>query len=184
MEKENNINWERLISSMAFYASIGYTYRDLNWTVSRDVSEITKTNDRKDYLIEDRAVVASGEQSFLELIKNGKLKQGKYHGITPCFRDETTIDYLHQRYFMKVELINTLNVSTNSLDNMVLDAFELYSKYLDVKVTELDKNLYDIVDLKNNIELGSYGIRTTEFGNYCYGTGIAEPRLSKVLKLQ
>ena len=184
MDIGNNINWERLIDSMAFYTSLGYKYRDLNWTVSREVSEITKPDDRKDYLIEDRAVVASGEQSFLELLKHGKLKPGKYHGITPCFRDETTIDYLHQRYFMKVELIDTLNINHDSLGNMILDAVELFSKYLDVKVIELDKDLYDIVDLKNNIELGSYGIRRHGEFSWVFGTGVAEPRLSKVLKLQ
>jgi hypothetical protein len=182
MDIGNNINWERLIESMAFYTSLGYKYRDLNWTVSKDVSEITKPNDRKDYFVEDRAVVASGEQSFLELLKHGRIKQGKYHGITPCFRDETTIDYLHQRYFMKVELIDTKNTNHESLEDMIIIAKEYYSQYLGVELLECD-GVFDLIDSKHKIELGSYGLRQYDDIKWVFGTGVAEPRLSKILKL-
>ena len=41
------------------------------------------------------------------------------------------------------------------------------------------KELYDID--YHGIELGSYGIRHCQFLNWIYGTGCAEPRLSKVM---
>ena len=54
--------------------------------------------------------MASAEQSFLELFLNKKIEYGRYCGITPCFRDET-VDYLHNNFFMKVELIDTLDTT-------------------------------------------------------------------------
>ena len=42
---------------------------------------------------------------------------------------------------------------------------------------------YDIVSKIGHYELGSYGIRTCDYLKWIYGTGCAEPRLSRVLKL-
>ena len=184
MDIENNIDWHRLIWAIDYYKSKGYKFIDLNWTIPSKISEITKPIGRKDYLIEEEALVASAEQSFLELMYDSKLEKGRYCGITPCFRDEDYLDELHQRYFMKVELIDTLNVNHTSLGNMIIDAKEFYSNYLDVHVLEIQDEMYDIIDDKNGIELGSYGTRRTIAGNHVFGTGLAEPRLSKVLKLQ
>lgn len=180
---ENNIDWVRLITAISFYSCKGYHYTNLDWTVDRKISEITKPIDRRDYFIEDKSLVASGEQSFLQLIVDNKLSNGRYCGITPCFRDEDAVDELHQRYFMKVELINTLDVNKESLNKMIDCAYELYSKYLNIEVIEVGDQLYDIVDSKNKIELGSYGIRHYENIHWVFGTGLAEPRLSKVINI-
>ena len=45
----------------------------------------------------------------------------------------------------------------------------------------LDSHTYDIVDLKNGIELGSYGIRQFKDYKWIFATGLAEPRFSKIL---
>ena len=184
-----NINWYRLLSAITFYNSKGYKYIDLDWTINEKTSEITKPIDRKDYFVENQVLVASGEQSFLEMITNGLLKPGKYCGITPCFRDEDVIDDLHQRYFMKVELIDYLKTGSYeernwSLNKIIGDAKEFYSNFLKVQVSEIQDEMFDIEDVKNKIELGSYGTRSYKDINWVFGTGLAEPRLSKVLKIQ
>jgi hypothetical protein len=53
-----------------------------------------------------------------------------------------------------------------------------------------DQNLLKIVttsdgyDIEyNGVEIGSYGIRKTSFLEWIYGTGLAEPRFSRSLKL-
>lgn len=189
MVEENNINWHRLISAITFYTGKGYEYIDLNWTIDEKTSEITKPIGKKDYFIEKKALVASGEQSFLQMIKDGNLKPGKYCGITPCFRDEDVIDDLHQRYFMKVELIDYLKIGSYeerncSLNKIISDAKEFYSNFLKIQVAEIQDEMYDIEDVKNKIELGSYGTRSYKDINWVFGTGLAEPRLSKVLKSQ
>ena len=175
------INWSRLNRSIGFYQSYGFKFIDLDWTIQKEVSEITKPIDRKDYFVENEALVASGEQSFLQLIINNELKSGRYCGITPCFRDEDKIDYLHQRYFMKVELISTINVCGSELYKILDLCKNFYSKYLPVEIQKIDENCYDIIDSVNKIELGSYGIRTHSELKWVYATGLAEPRLSKVI---
>jgi len=188
MDIGNNINWQRLMSAITFYNSQGYKYVDLDWTVNENISEITKPLGKRDFFVNDKALVASGEQSFLQMIVDGKLVDGKYCGITPCFRDESIIDELHQQYFMKVELIDTLNINhktrVESMNKMIDCALKFYSGYLEVRALEIGDELFDIIDVKNNIELGSYGTRQTIFGEHIFGTGLAEPRLSKVLALQ
>jgi len=183
MVGENNY-WYRLLSAITYYNSQGYKFINLDWTIDEKTSLITKPFNRKDFFVYDKVLVASGEQSFLELISNGKLEPGKYCGITPCFRDENVIDELHQNYFMKVELIDTLNPNKKGLDNMITCAENFYSNYLKTRTLEIQDEMYDILDDKNGIELGSYGTRCHKNINWVFGTGLAEPRLSKVLNMQ
>jgi hypothetical protein len=180
----DSINWQRLMTALNYYNAETYRTIDLDWTMDVKTSSITKPIDRKDFFINDRALVASGEQSFIEMMITNQLKQGLYSGITPCFRDEFELDYLHSNYFMKVELIDTLNPNKKGLDSMIDCALKFYSQYLEVRVLEIGDELYDIIDVKNSIELGSYGTRQYKDLKWVFGTGLAEPRLSKVLKLQ
>lgn len=179
----NNINWSRLISALNFYNANGWKHIDLEWIVDSEISSITKPSLKKSFFLEEKELVASGEQSFIQLMKEGKLIPGKYCGITPCFRDDQE-DYLHSKYFMKVELINTVNVDNKSLMEIIDCAKNFFSNFLEVKVVKLEDYLYDIVDAKTGFELGSYGIREYDNLKWVFGTGLAEPRLSKVLTLQ
>ena len=67
MEK-GKINWQRLMSAITYYNANGYKYIDLDWTVDKTTTIITKPLDKKDFFIYDKALVASGEQSFLQMI--------------------------------------------------------------------------------------------------------------------
>lgn len=178
----NNINWSRLVSALNFYNALGWKQIDLDWTVDTEISLITKPSLKRSFFLEEKELVASGEQSFLQLMSQFKLEPGRYCGITPCFRDDEE-DYLHSKYFMKVELIDTLNVNNKSLEEIILCAKKFFSNYLDVKIVKLDDNSYDIVEAKTEFELGSYGIREYDNLKWVFGTGLAEPRLSKVLRL-
>lgn len=181
---EGKINWKRLYEAIDFYDKNGYKYVDLDWCVSEEASNITKPLGKRAFFIDDKELVASGEQSFLDMILCDELSYGKYCGITPCFRDEEVLDNIHQKYFMKVELIDTENCNRNGLDNMMNIAMDFYKKHLNVELLKLEDLMYDIIDSKNKIELGSYGFRTYKDIKWIYGTGLAEPRLSKVLMLQ
>jgi hypothetical protein len=90
-------------------------------------------------------------------------------------------DFSHTKYFIKNELIKTDFVNTVELDKIVGHALAFFSQYIsELKVVETDIG-YDI-NYKEH-ELGSYGIRENEFLKYIYGTGCAEPRLSKLIYL-
>jgi seryl-tRNA synthetase len=177
--EEGKINWQRLMLAITYYNANGYKYIDLDWTVDKAISDITKPLDKKDFFINDKVLVASAEQSFLQIIKNNKLKPGKYCGITPCFRDEI-VDDLHSNYFMKVELIDTLEPNINGLNKMIKCAKLFFEEFIKTKTIELAEELYDIETL-SGIELGSYGTRRTIAGEHVFGTGLAEPRLTKAI---
>lgn len=182
MGTENRIDYHLLVQAIDYYKSNGFKYLDLDWTIPESISSITKPADKKDYLIENKALVASAEQSFLDMIINSNLKKGKYCGLTPCFRDEEALDYIHQRYFMKVELIDTLNVNEKSLKKILGICLQFFNQKIrcDIVKTEFG---YDIIDSKNGIELGSYGIRKIEKIEWIFATGLAEPRFSNAKRL-
>jgi hypothetical protein len=191
MESVNNINWRRLMSAMVFYNVEGFKYIDLDWTIPSNISEITKPEISKDVFIDGKALVGSAEQSFLDMFINRNLEKGRYCGITPCFRDDI-VDEIHNKYFIKVELIDTLNVNIESLMDIINKCKRFFGMHCKPQVVEVkneyknkcnDSNTYDIIDSKSGIELGSYGIREYNGFKWIFATGLAEPRLSKVLKL-
>lgn len=182
------INYQLLADSINFYESKGFQRIETPWTVSAYVDDITRPKDRPHYQLKhnDKCLVASGEQSFLYLYLKEYLPKGKYQTITPCFRYEA-YDLYHEKCFMKNELIITDKVDTENL-NYVIKSAELFFRTKvdfpdDIKIVEIPNDegtiQYDIE--YHGIELGSYGIRHCQFLNWIYGTGCAEPRLSKVM---
>ena len=179
------INYQNLADSVEFYKGRGYAPIEVPWTVTEYVDNITKPKDRIHYQLKhnNKCLVASGEQGFLYLYLKDYLPLGKFQTITPCFRDEP-YDLFHEKCFMKNELIITDDTSDKMLMKIIQDAKEFFAKTIgcstdDLQVVKMDtvNPSYDIN--YNDIELGSYGIRETEFIKWIYGTGCAEPRLSK-----
>jgi seryl-tRNA synthetase len=174
------IDYGRLDRSVKFYEKEGYQRIESPWTVTKAVSSITKPPGGKDWEIigKDKVLVASGEQSFLYLYLKGFLPKGKYQTITPCFREEP-FDHTHTKYFMKNELIITDNVNEQSLKSIIYSAKEFFENELecDVQVVETIQG-YDLE--VNGIEIGSYGIRSCDYLEWVYGTGLAEPRFSAI----
>lgn len=176
----NKIDYGKLFNALEFYKGKGFTYQDVAWSVSPAVSAITRPNQTEDFYLSDTVLVASAEQSFLQMMTDYQLVRGRHCAISPCFRDEQA-DALHGQYFMKVELIDTLNISELSLFTIMFTAHEFFSQYIACHVEKTGDYSYDIVAKDNGIELGSYGIRSHEKLNWIYATGCAEPRLSYAL---
>lgn len=179
------IDYQILSDAKGYYEGRGYTYVEAPWAVDPSSSAITMPKDRTDVaFLKDKVLVASGEQSFLQMIRDNAFADSwrtEFMCITPCFRDEKNLDDLHQLYFMKLELIN-LEVNPTSLQNMIGEATRFFEQYLDTDVIQLNENEFDIVASNTKIELGSYGIRTHPLvGSWVYGTGVAEPRLSTAI---
>lgn len=181
------INYKFIQNSIDFYIEKGFERVEVPWTVTKEISDITKPVDAKDFrLIHEngKVLVGSAEQSFLYQYSKGFLPKGKFQAVTPCFRFENH-DETHKKYFIKNELIITDNVSKESLTQLRKDALEYFCTYFDreklvVIATSSDGNNFDIMydNNSNYIELGSYGIRTCNFLEWIYGTATAEPRLS------
>jgi len=182
------INYALLVDALEYYQDQGYKLIDVPWTVPKDALKITTPSnfDFTNNMYLNKYLVGSAEQSFLYLIRTGQLKEGKYCAITPCFRNDDE-DEIHQKYFMKVELIHYTRKWwkwSSSMETMIYDARQFFEQFVSTTVVETvdnrDDESYDIET--NGIELGSYGIRHHENIDWIYGTGLAEPRLSIAMK--
>jgi tRNA synthetases class II (D, K and N) len=196
------INYQILADSISFYESKGFKRIESPWTVTSQTSGITKPDGCKDFTIKEKnkVLVASGEQSFLYLYTKGFLPKGMFQTITPCFRDEP-FDAFHMKYFLKNELIITDDITDERLQYMVDCAREFFRKYClrrrppefyeptceghvdDVKIKPWSEYKPRCFDLEyEGIELGSYGRRRCDYLEWIFGTGVAEPRLTRVLQ--
>ena len=178
------IDYKIIANSVQYYESAGFARVEAPWLVTQPISALTKPEDKYDYIVsynnKNKVLVASGEQSFLYLYLKGFLPYGKFQTTTPCWRNES-FDFLHTKYFIKNELIDTKDVTVESLKEMTQIALKFYQKFLpDAKIVDTEQG-YDIC--YENYELGSYGIRKCEFLKWIYGTAVAEPRLSSIVKM-
>jgi hypothetical protein len=177
------IDYQVLNDALAYYTLEGFDRIEAPWTVTRAVADITRPPGSTLWSVEEKkkVLVASGEQSFLYLYLKGFLPRGRFCTLTPCFRDES-FDLTHTKYFMKVELIDTLNTDMNSLNWIVDQAHAFFASQLGsnakLVVSVTGTQSYDIE--YDGQELGSYGIRECSFLRWVYGTGVAEPRFSTV----
>lgn len=182
------IDYGNIHKSVGFYSDKGFVRIEAPWTVSPAISAITKPDGKTDYVLKHngKSLVASGEQSFLYLYLKNHLPKGRFQAVTPCFRDET-FDHLHSKYFIKNELIDTVDVCESNLLDIVVMCMEFFGQVLgkDNVVTRKTNEGFDIVCVADgkDIELGSYGIRNCEFLDWIYATGCAEPRLSDATRI-
>lgn len=177
------INYSIISDSIKFYEDRGFKHIETPWTVTKEISDITNPKETTDFFISDKnkVLVASGEQSFLYLYNKGFLPKGMFQTITPCFRNDSFGPF-HTKYFIKNELIKTDVVNNFELNNIIHIAKEFLSKYLTpITIKRTHHDSYDLC--YKDIELGSYGIRECEFLTWIYGTGVAEPRFSRVVDL-
>ena len=160
----------------------------------------------------NKVLVASGEQSFLYLYNKDFLPKGKFQTVTPCFRDEvftplhtkyfiknelivtddTSLDSLRKvvhiarhffrSYCLRPKAEDYVSATNEKDDVLIVDTCNGRNQIVDdVDVT--DSYSYPQYDLVyRGIELGSYGIRRCSYLTWIYGTGVAEPRLSRALQ--
>lgn len=197
----STIDYQLIGRAIAAYSGMGFTQIETPWWVTQEILDITKPPQAKEpyrISVNNKCLVASGEQSFLYMINKGQLCPGKYMTVTPCFRNEP-FDPYHSKYFMKLELMHLLDINidvpnSRYLGQMISDAMDFMSEELPgVRAIRTNQNEWDqtivpgtatwdiTIDVnKDNVELGSYGVRHCAFATWVYGTGIAEPRFSKV----
>ncbi len=190
---ETKIDYSKVSEAIDFYKGKGFEHIEVPWIVSYEADSITAPKGVRRFRcsLDEKYTgnhIASGEQGFLELILEGRLKEGKYCCATPCYRDEKNIDELHKMSFFKVELIDYLEqqpgfTSHDKEEQMIDTANEFFSKYLKTEVIDTLTGK-DIISKAQGIELGSYGHNSYKGFHWIYGTGVAEPRLSSVLSLE
>ncbi len=175
------VNYKCIADAVEFYGTRGYGYLDVPWSVDGKALEITAPPGSSWFPHADKWLVASGEQSFLEMLQRKTLKPGKHLCVTPCFRRESEYHEYTRPYFMKAELIIAGSEDPMDMECALHDAADFFNRYLPKPVkfqgTEIGTDI-----MYDGIELGSYGIRNHETtGPWVYGTGVAEPRFSYVL---
>lgn len=143
-------------------------------------------HDSRLYGAGDDTVVASAEQSFLQLEKEGKLKPGRWMALTPCYRDEPILDETHLPVFLKLELIklsDERNFYTRTDALWIAGKMQKFLREFYALPTEVIETEDGFDVMYEDLELGSYGVRKTMTGkSYVYGTGLAEPRTSIALE--
>lgn len=185
------IDYKLLAKAVKYFGKKGFTQIEVPWRVQKEA--INSTFDSSlSFKSDDKFLIGSAEQGIIQLILEDKIKGNQIMSVSPCFRNEKE-DYYHQQEFMKLELmylsyheISAEDFQFNYIRNTVIDFItkELRIKKEDIviKETNNESSVYSEDILINGVEYGSYGIRYFKNKYYIYGTGIALPRVSKILK--
>lgn len=194
---QETIDYNLLNKALKYFSKKRFKQIEVPWRVSREAVEAT-FNSTESFKSDNKFLIGSAEQGFLELYLRNKSTSNQLMSVSPCFRNEPE-DYLHQQEFMKLELIYFINSKIDDIDimfnsfivfnlvkNFVLSFIikKLKIKTSDIKTvkTQDSNSIYSEDIIINGIEYGSYGIRHFQDKYYIYGTGIALPRASKILK--
>lgn len=191
MQQQEIIDYSLLSKAIKYFSKKGFKQIETPWRVSKQAIEGT-FNSSESFKADDKFLVGSAEQGFLELQLQDKLKGTQFMSVSPCFRNDIE-DYYHQQEFMKLELIYFSNyeIIKEEIQYQIIKRFvlnfiikKLKIKTSDIAILETKDNnsIYSEDILINGIEYGSYGIRNFQGTYYIYGTGIALPRASKILK--
>jgi len=185
---EHMIDYSILAKAQSFYADCGFKYIEVPWLVSKEIDDITKPPGVLAYNVikgdKEKRFIGSGEQGFLYLVSKGHLPSNSYfQTTTPCIRNDN-FDQTHSKYFMKNELIYISREGIELkgiLDEMIDDAerfFQMHTGKVPLDIVQTSEG-YDIN--YKGVEIGSYGIRSCIMCDWVYGTGVAEPRFSRML---
>ncbi len=191
MQQQEIIDYSLLSKAIKYFSKKGFKQIETPWRVSKQAIEGTFDSDES-FKTDDKFLVGSAEQGFLELQLQDKLKGTQFMSVSPCFRNDIE-DYYHQQEFMKLELIYFSNyeIIKEEIQYQIIKRFvlnfiikKLKIKTSDIAILETKDNnsIYSEDILINGIEYGSYGIRQFQGKYYIYGTGVALPRASKILK--
>ena len=191
---QETIDYNLLNKALKYFSKRGFKQVEVPWRVSKEAIEGT-FNSRESFKSDDKFLIGSAEQGFLEIYLQNKLTSNQLMSVSPCFRNELE-DYFHQQEFMKLELICFLdkladldfrfNDEYSNIKRLVIGFIikKLKIKTSDIFISRVldSRSFYSEDILINGIEYGSYGIREFQNKYYIYGTGIALPRASKILK--
>jgi seryl-tRNA synthetase len=100
------INWHLFSKAITAYEQLGYKLIEVPWLVDQETIKVTLPPQCKPFTVDGcgslNQLVGSAEQSFIYLALQGKLSNGKYMALTPCFRDDKE-DEWHHKYFLKLK---------------------------------------------------------------------------------
>jgi hypothetical protein len=165
--------------AIRLYAGKGFRPIAVPMLVDADISAMLCPEGRAEMFHSPGKVYgASAELSFLQLMREGRLPEGRYQALTPCVRDEPVLDDIHYRVFLKLELIDV----EAQAEATCLRAAESFWGSIGVPVERIYTEIGVDLVTSEGLELGSYGVRQFEGRSYAYGTGVAEPRGSIALK--
>jgi len=185
------INYQTVARAVSAYGTRGYKYVDTPWYVRADTLIATLPRERYGFSLwhpeipNDKFLVGSAEQGFLQLMLDGQIAPGSYCSAGPCFRDEPEVDELHRYSFFKLELIKIYGPSESP---ELIDVWKMAHAAKDVhgELYWLGKKGLDQLRLIKTepgydlelagVEVGSYGLREHAGHRWLYGTGIALPR--------
>lgn len=181
------VDYELLGKAQRYYQGLGYDYIEVPWLVSEATSSITAPPGVQRYVVTKgskvKEFIASGEQGFLYLALKGYLPLGDYMTITPCLRNDD-FDFTHVKSFMKCELISLFDFTPSNPAELVEDIADKAKSFFTDNGVQTSSEWTDTFSLDlnspNGTELGSYGYRHYEGLHWIYGTGLAEPRFSRV----
>lgn len=177
------INYSRIGLAQAFYRGAGYVNIETPWLVTPQAVVATLPPKAKIFQSNFGCLVGSAEQSFLQMMLDETLIQGKYQSSGPCFRDEAEVNALTRMSFFKTELISYMPQDPEeALKAMIQDALQCFFTISDSEEFHLVKTDDGNDIYFGNVELGSYGIRQLNNHLWVYGTGIAEPRFSMAVQ--
>ena len=163
---------ENLYKAEQYYSQY-FEYIEAPWEVPEKVIAITCNTNK------GSGLVGSGEQSFIELMLRGELEEGNYYTCTPCYRPEDVSGKYSEKMFIKIELIYYMIAQPEEMVNVAARCFA-HIVGGDEHISSV--NTKEGIDLfYKNLEIGSYGVRAYRNHYWTYGTGIAEPRLSRLM---
>ena len=184
------IDYKLLNKAVKFFSKKGFTQIEVPWRVSKE--SINATFDvNLSFKSDDKFLIGSAEQGFLELIIQNKLRNTMAMSVSPCFRNDFE-DSFHQKEFIKLELMycsNHIIKETETIYNIFMSyvlkfitkKLKVHKSRITIMATNDSNSIYSEDILIDNIEYGSYGIRRFKDIYYIYGTGIALPRASTIL---
>lgn len=185
------IDYSILYKALKYFSKKGFKQVEVPWRVSKEAIEGTFKSSES-FKSDDKFLIGSAEQGFLELYLQNKLKDSQLMSVSPCFRNEIP-DYYHQQEFIKLELIYFSNYQISYSDiqyqafkrfiiSFIIKKLKIKTSNIVILRTNESNSIYSEDILINGIEYGSYGIRQFQGIYYIYGTGIALPRASKIIK--
>ena len=138
MREENIlIDYSKVNESINYYNRLGFKYIPVPWIVSDDVfgiAEEFKSVENNSYIN-----IPSGEQSCLQLVLRGKLKEGRYQCCT-AYNTGT-------EWYMRVELFDFIGYKLLNIEerkervkNIANISQSLFSEYTDTKKKNKDRS--------------------------------------------
>lgn len=169
---------ENLYKAKRYYDDKGFNVHEVPWLIEEEYIRVTLPKGKNIFKVQptDLCLLGSAEQSFIKFMCEMDIENYRIQAITPCFRDECFVSETTRLYFMKLELCHiNPNNADESLQDIIDVSLGFYREVIELPVS-LVKTSEGFDIYYEDLELGSYGIRTYKDNTWVYGTGVAEPR--------